>query len=395
MPSSEAPAPIPQKGTQSGRLLHVVIATPYGRRGRSGIDSLTDLVVEKLALTPGLARVRTVTTYSPGIRMKTLMPFVFFWSMVRAGYARLRGEVDVMHINVAGGGSVYRKAVLARFSRMLGVPYVIHIHGSRFHEAWPSDRVALRRVVDEMLLHSAAIVVLGKYWSDHVTNNLPSVSGKVRIVPNATPTRPVRPQQEHPGGRVRITFLGAIGERKGSLNLIEALGRLADLPQWEATIAGNGDVSQHQAFAKSLGISERVEVPGWIDRARADELMGNSDIFVLPSFAENLPMAILEAFAHGLPVVSTPVGAIPDIVEPGVTGLLVRPGDVEGLSQALRQLIEAPDVRIAMGNAARRAHAARFDIADYVDRLIPIWREAAGATPKSNACVTALAAGRS
>ena len=376
-------APVSEKQTQSTRVLQVLIATPYGAGGRGGIDSLTDLVVETLALAPGLSvRARTVTTYSPRIRIKALMPFVFSWSLLRVAGARLRGEADLIHINVAWGGSVYRKAVLARFARSLGIPYVIHIHGSRFHETWPSQHPALRRTVDKMLLRSAAIVVLGKYWANHVTKNLPSAGKKIQILPNATPARAERHREDRAGRRLRITFLGALGERKGSPQLIEALGRLTDLPCWEATIAGNGEVSQHKAFARNNGIAERVDFPGWLDRARVDELLSDTDIFVLPSFAENLPMAILEALAHGVPVISTPVGAIPDIVEPGVTGLLTPPGDVDALSKALRQLIEAPDLRRAMGSAARRAHAARFDLLPYVECLTGIWREAAGATPR-------------
>jgi glycosyltransferase involved in cell wall biosynthesis len=355
-----------------------------------------DLVVGTMANAPDpSARVRTVTTCSPGVRSKAVMPFVFLWSLLRVAGARLRGEVDVMHINVAWSGSVYRKAVLARFARALGIPYVIHIHGSRFHETWPSRHMALRRMVDEMLLRSAAILVLGKCWSDHVTKHLPAVRANVRILPNATPAR-VAPRREGRTGRgLQITFLGLLGERKGSLQLIEALSRLTDLPCWQATIAGNGEISRHKAFAKSLGVAHRIDFPGWLNRASADELLTRTDIFVLPSFAENLPMAILEAFAHGVPVISTPVGAIPDIVEPGVTGLLAPPGDVDALSKALRQLIEAPDLRLAMGSAARQAHAARFDILPYVERLAGIWREAAGANceaaPKRDSC--AIAAG--
>lgn len=263
-------APASEKQTQSTRVLQVLIATPYGAGGRSGIDSLIDLVVQTLALAPGLSvRARTVTTYSPGIRIKALMPFVFFWSLLRVAGARLCGAVDILHINVAWGGSVYRKAVLARFARALGVPYVIHIHGSRFHETWPSRRPALRRIVDEMLLRSAAIVVLGKCWAVHVTKNLPSVAKKIQILPNATPARPQHNRKDRAGRRLRITFLGVLGERKGSLQLIEALGRLADLPCWEATIAGNGEVLQHKAFAKNIEIAERLDFPGWLDRARS------------------------------------------------------------------------------------------------------------------------------
>ena len=363
--------------TRSGNCLRVLMATPFGRGGRGGMDSLTDLVIETLGCAPGLSvRGRAVATYGP--ENKLLMPFVFFGCLFRVAYAKLRGQADVLHINVAWAGSVYRKAVLALFARALGVPYVVHIHGSRFHETWPSPRAAMRRVVDEMLMHSASIVVLGRYWSDHVVKNLPSVANKVHILPNATRSVARRGRNERgERRRVRITFLGALGARKGSLLLIEALSRLTYLPQWEATIAGNGDVAGHLVFAGKYGVAQRLNFPGWLDRDGVDKLLSRTDIFVLPSFAENLPMAIIEAFAHGVPVISTPVGSIPDVVEPGVTGLLTPAGDVDALTKALRQLLEAPDLRVSMGNAARQVHAERFEISTYVECLTEIWRKAA------------------
>jgi glycosyltransferase involved in cell wall biosynthesis len=379
-PASDVPNPT--QTSASGRALKVLIATPYGPTGRGGIDVLTNLIVDTVEHDPGLGvRARSVTTYGPEI--KALMPFVFLASLFQVAVAKLRAEVDVLHVNVAWGGSVYRKAVLVRFARLLGIPYVIHIHGSRFHKTWPSRWGVLRRAVDRMLLGSSAIIVLGEYWSNHVKKNLPTAHKKIHILPNATPKSAVTGHYDRAEHPVRITFLGALGERKGTLQLIEALSRLAGMPNWQATIAGNGDIPLHQERAKELGIAERLEFPGWLDRARVDHLLKNTDIFVLPSFAENLPMSILEAFSHGVPVISTSVGAIPEILEPGVTGLLTPPGDVDALSQALRRLVEQPDLRVTMGNAARQVHAARFDSSPYVKYLSGIWRSAAASVSES------------
>ena len=88
-------------------------------------------------------------------------------------------------------------------------------------------------------------------------------------------------------------------------------------------------------------------------------------------------MVVLEAFAHGVPVITTPVGAIPEVVEPGRNGLLVTPGDVAGLAAAIRHVLENPELRHRMGEAARRDHAAKFEIGRYLLRLSEIWRDAA------------------
>jgi glycosyltransferase involved in cell wall biosynthesis len=164
--------------------------------------------------------------------------------------------------------------------------------------------------------------------------------------------------------------------------LIDALGLLAGRGDWKATIAGNGDVNGSRARARSLGLADLIDIPGWVDAAEVEKILHQTDILVLPSFAENLPMAILEGFAHGIAVVATPVGAIPEVVDHERNGLIVPVGDVNELADALRRLIESPELRLRLGAAARRDHAEHYDINIYVARLVAIWR---GAAPSSAA----------
>ena len=96
-------------------------------------------------------------------------------------------------------------------------------------------------------------------------------------------------------------------------------------------LAGDGDVEGVRQLAAPLG--DAVRVLSWIDPAERDRLLEASDVFVLPSHAEGLPMALLEAMAAGLPVIVTPVGGIPDAVTQGVDGVYVPPGDVEQLTR--------------------------------------------------------------
>ena len=126
----------------------------------------------------------------------------------------------------------------------------------------------------------------------------------------------------------------------------------------------------------ALGLDQRVSVPGWISTAQRAELLDSSAMLVLPSYAENLPMVILEAFAHGVPVVATPVGAIPEVVIDGRNGRLVSPGDVEGLASAIAGLLQDPALRARMGSAARLDHAEKYEIGRYVQRLAAVWGEA-------------------
>jgi glycosyltransferase involved in cell wall biosynthesis len=273
------------------------------------MDRLTDLIIDTVERS-GIDRLQITRLVTRGPGSLATAPAIFAAALAQLWMAKRRGEVDVLHINVAAGGSAIRKAILARFAQSLGVPYVVHLHGSRFHQFWRVASPSARKLVDRMFAESSATVVLGSFWAKLVTEHVPAVRHKIVVLPNATaPMRLLREPADD--GRVRISFLGEVGARKGTPQLVEALGKLSDRHDWTATIAGNGNVEETIAAARRLGIGDRVTVPGWLDGAETANVLRKTDIFVLPSFAENLPMSILEAFAVGAAVVATRSGLCP------------------------------------------------------------------------------------
>jgi glycosyltransferase involved in cell wall biosynthesis len=352
--------------------LRVVLATPFGKGGKGGIDRLTDLIVNaaKGRTDPRVEPARLVTR---GAGSLFAGAFVFARALVRFSVVVWQGRVDLLHINLASQGSAYRKIILAFLSWRLGVPYIVHLHSGRFDRFWASAPAKIAAGIDWMFIHSDAIVVLGDHWARVVSGRLPQVRAKLHVLPNGTPAVDRSTRMSQP--KVNIAFLGKLGENKGTPQLIQALAHLADRKDWSATIAGNGAVAESRTLAGQLGISERIHFPGWIDAAGSHELLRRSDIFVLPSFSEGLPMAILEAFAWGVPVVATPVGSIPEIIDHESNGLLVPAGDVDALERALRRLVQDVGLRERLGEAAARVHAERYDMAVYIARLMEIWNE--------------------
>jgi glycosyltransferase involved in cell wall biosynthesis len=116
-----------------------------------------------------------------------------------------------------------------------------------------------------------------------------------------------------------------------------------------------------------------VIVLPWLDTRRRDQLLAASDVFVLPSHIEGMPMAMLEAMASGLPVIVTPVGGIPEVVTDGVEGDLVAPGDVPQLALALSGMISDPARRSELGQRAR-SRATQFDVGAYATSLLGLYR---------------------
>ena len=134
-------------------------------------------------------------------------------------------------------------------------------------------------------------------------------------------------------------------------------------------------MSDTRAAVERAGLGDRISVPGWVGPAQVEALLRAANILVLPSFSENLPMSVIEALAHGAAVVCTPVGALPEFIEHERTGLIVKPGDVEGLASALDRLIEDSDLRRRLGEAGKALHRTRLDIEVCAEHLVAIWTE--------------------
>ena len=193
-------------------------------------------------------------------------------------------------------------------------------------------------------------------------------------------TRAVRPGTDPappaagpaPGDPPLLLSVGSVTPRKGQRVLAEALVRVAALP-WRCVCAGSLDrdpayAAEVAAFARAAGLAGRLRFAGECDAAGLDRLYHRASLFVLPSWYEGYGMALADAMARGLPVVSTTGGAIPHTV-PADAGVLAAPGDVPALAAGLRRLLVEPggaDRRRTLAEAARR-HA----------RSLPDWPEAA------------------
>lgn len=191
---------------------------------------------------------------------------------------------------------------------------------------------------------------------------------RITVAPPGT-DRPAAPAPGSRDGIVRLVSVGAIVPRKGFDVLIAALGTLTDLP-WRLSIAGDrsrdvAEAARVDAEIARHGLRDRVELLGALSEDRIAALYHGADLFVLASRYEGYGMAFAEAIAHGLPVIGTTAGAIPDTV-PAEAGVLVEPNEVKPLARALRLLIENPEERRWFASGARE-----------VAQRLPTWADSA------------------
>jgi glycosyltransferase involved in cell wall biosynthesis len=293
----------------------------------------------------------------------------------------LTRAADVAHVNLSSHGSTLRKWAVVAVCRAVRVPVVLHLHASSYPAFFDRLPGAAQRAVRRMFQRAASVVVLSESWRAYVCGTLAVPPGRVTVLPNAAPAGCVPAGL---GNRPEVLFLGRLGERKGVPELLAALTR-PGLAHVHTTLAGDGPVEEYRRRAADLGLAARTHLPGWVDAATARDLLARAHVLVLPSHAEGSPMAVIEAFAHGVPVVATPVGGIPELVTDGVDGLLVPPGDPDALAAALIRLLTDEPLRAGLAAGARATWARTHTMDAYAAGLSDVWRHVHGGEPATPA----------
>jgi glycosyltransferase involved in cell wall biosynthesis len=359
-PRAPAPREARVKVLQMGPALDV----------RGGVSSVEQLICDYL---PPYASIRHVATMTEGGKLASAAVFArAIFSLSRA----LEGiEPTVVHIHFASRGSTLRKFILANMVLRARRPLILHAHGAgfdQFHRGLPGP---LRTLVNRTLQQASVLVALSSQWRDFYVHECEVSPSQVVVLAN-----PVRVPTRVPDrtGRTQVQFLhlGRLGKRKGGYDLVNAFTALPEALRARArlVLAGDGDVEGMKKLAAPLG--DRVRVLSWIDAQERDRLLAESDVFVLPSYAEGVPMSLLEAMAAGLPCITTPVGGIPDVFTHGSEGLLVSPGDASQLRAAMSTFISDEPARLAAGRRAYEG-ARAFDVHTYARRLADIYQRIA------------------
>jgi glycosyltransferase involved in cell wall biosynthesis len=282
--------------------------------------------------------------------------------------------VGVLHLNVAIRASVWRKFILSNIARMFNVPTIVHLHGGGFDDEYATMSTATRLMTNSLFRHAAHYIVLGDYWREFISNTFALPVDKISIMLNAVPAPRHIPPRNFNHKPLKILFLGEVGARKGVPTLLEALGLLKHRTDWQCTIAGNGNLDLYRQQAALLGVAENIRFLGWQSPEQTERLLAEAQVLSLPSTAESLPMAVLEGMAHGLVVISTPVGAIPEVVEQGVSGLLHPVGDARALSEAFSLVLDNPLRAEKMSATAQVIFQEKLSMQPYCARLAALYQ---------------------
>lgn len=284
------------------------------------------------------------------------------------------GGVDVLHLHVSERGSVYRKAALTKLARRFGKGVILHHHGADFDLFYQSLSDKDKAYVVDFLESVDRNLVLSEGVRDAFLQKAPRA--KYTVMRNAVK---VPPENRYSPEADLIVTMGRLGERKGTYDLLKALRTLdGELPERiKFCLCGDGEVDQVKALVKKYGLEHRVEHIGWVAGAEKDKITARTLCHVLPSYREVLPMSILETMALGIPNISTKIASIPEVITDGEHGLLIEPGDVEALTQALRTLCTDENTRMAMSAASYRLICEEYSVEACSKKLKKVYEEVA------------------
>lgn len=272
-----------------------------------------------------------------------------------------KGQYDSVILFTGSLFNLPERLLVAAFARILGVKTALFFRNSDVLNI-PVDSI-LGRILARFLAIPHFLFVQGDAWKT-LFADLGLSPERVAVVPNWLPGNTSvehKPRKAESKETMRFVFVGRLTRDKGVFELVEAATRLAHQLNFEVYLVGDGDAFDSLGRLVSDRNLEPVSLLGWQDRASVSRILESSHIFVLPTYREGFPNAVLEGMAHGLPVIATDTGAISDSVQDGVNGFLIAPKSVPELVSAMARYLNDPELVSKHSSESLRVVRERHD----------------------------------
>lgn len=289
----------------------------------------------------------------------------------------------IVHVKTSSYMNLFTSGFYIFIAKCFSRKTILQIHGGGF-ASWYNDSSRAQKFLIRTTLHLPdRIFALSSFWGQFLAKLTPRT--KIAIVPNGVRVNDFKVKENkvdsttHVTERTRILFIGApsikANVEKGIYDVLKGFQYVCESEKEVLLMVAGFEDSLNNSeivdLMKEHQFKENIQFLGIICGQSKVQAFRKADIFVLPSYYENMPNTILEAMAAGLPVISSAVGAIPELIEEGVNGFLIQPGDYRKLSEKMIQLLESPDLRWRMGENNRTKVKSSYDfeiIAEMIDK---------------------------
>lgn len=302
---------------------------------------------------------RWIETHRDGNSVRKILYFIkgFF------SFLFFLPSYNVVHVHMA---AVLRKLPFIFIAKLFHKKLIVHLHVPD-----PNTTILSRKknLYGYCFKCADIVIALSSQWKQLLTQTYNI--NNVRVLYNPCP----RVHRQYRMDSKIILFAGTISERKGYHDLLLAFSKIAHLHKdWSIVLLGNGEIHEGKEIARKLGMADQIYFKGWIDGSEKEKEFQEAAIFCLPSYAEGFPMSVLDAWAYGIPVICTPVGGLPDVIQEGKNSLIFNPGDVDKLAEQLLYIIDNDVVRFKLHRASCELSDNVFNVDVINKQLDDIYR---------------------
>lgn len=318
--------------------MRVLVVGPSPDKSKGGMATVISEIRDDQELTAQY-NIDIYDSYVDGGKVKRVLysawAFLVFYLTKR--------KYDVYHIHAASRGSTFRKGYYVRAAKKWGKKVILHIHGAQYMEFYNEISDKKKSEVISILKSADMVIALSQDWKEKFDHTF-GLANCV-VLENGINMERLSPAITDPMKyKSAFVTLGRLGKRKGTYDLVDAVEIAAKaVPDIKVYLAGDGDVEQIRQLVQLKGLDKNVDVVGWADFDKKLDLLKHVSTVVLPSYNEGLPMSVLEGMACGKAIISTKVGAIPEVIK-AENGILVDAGDVKALADAIVNCVSDTDL---------------------------------------------------
>jgi len=295
-------------------------------------------------------------TWVPTHIDKGFLHKLFYFLRALLIYAYKLPLSNLVHIHLSEPSSAIRKLPFVFLAKICKRKVIVH-----FHSFSPKTTIHSKhkKIYEYLFRKSNNILVLSEYWKNEINKTF-NLGYRVKVIYNPCN----KPDYDiYFKRRKYILYAGTLNKRKGYIDLLKSFSLIAStFPDWKITFAGNGEIEEAKDLTKELNIENQVVFLGWISGKEKSKAFQEASVFCLPSYAEGFPMAVLDAFSYELPVITTPVGGLPDILLDGKNALIFKPGDIKTLSKTLKKLLTNNSLRLKLAIESKILSESTFNL---------------------------------
>lgn len=248
-------------------------------------------------------------------------------------------RIKIVHIHGAANASFERCKIFIKLAKRFNKKAILHEHAADFVEYYNNSED--KEIITATINRCDCLIVLSKSWKEYFSS-IGVNENKIQVLNNIVSPPELHTELHPANGKLHLLYMGEISKRKGGYDLLKAVYDYREMFQGKLLLrmGGNEVDGDIKAYIREHDLQSIVTYEGWVSGQKKIECLNWEDVYILPSYNEGLPIAILEAMTYHHPVISTPVGGIPEVLKDGYNGKVVTPGDIEKIANAISFYID-------------------------------------------------------